>query len=59
MAIAMDKSSYGARHVDGGLVNEAVVYDASQYDNTQTTSLVGGTISYWSNPYKCSMCCLT
>ena len=42
MATVMDKSSFGGLHVQGGQVNEAVVYEVSHYGDHAPTMVVGG-----------------
>jgi len=40
MATVMDKSSLGGVHVQGGLVNEAVIYEMSHHgDHVQTVTV--------------------
>jgi len=42
MATVKDKTSFGCVHVQGGLVNEAAVYDGSHHGDHTHTVMVGG-----------------
>jgi len=42
----MDKSSFGGVYVQGGLVNEAAVYEVSHHGDHPHTMMVDGSLVY-------------